>query len=198
LEYFKEIALGMEFGYASEVTSKWNSDMTVFVNGNPINEVLNELERIKNEINGLATDGFQIEVVNSQDQSNFYVYFGDGDEYARMFPSEANLVNSNLGLFHINWTNQDYIYSGHMYVNTTVTNSIQQKHLLREELTQSLGLAKDSPKYPDSIFQSEWTETNSYADIDKELIKLLYHPSMVSGLNANEVESVMVDIFSNN
>jgi len=35
LEYFKEIALGMEFGYASEVTRKWKGGMKIFVDGNP-------------------------------------------------------------------------------------------------------------------------------------------------------------------
>ena len=34
IEYFNEIALGFEFGGASEVTRKWKNDMKIFVGGN--------------------------------------------------------------------------------------------------------------------------------------------------------------------
>ena len=33
IEYFNEIALGFEFGSASEVTRKWKNDMKIFVGG---------------------------------------------------------------------------------------------------------------------------------------------------------------------
>ena len=39
-----------------------------------------------------------------------------------------------------------------MYVDTYRTNITQAKHLLREEFTQSLGLARDSDKYLNVFF----------------------------------------------
>ena len=33
IDYFKEIALGFEFGNASNITRKWNSDLRIFVGG---------------------------------------------------------------------------------------------------------------------------------------------------------------------
>ena len=74
-----------------------------------------------------------------------------------------------------------------MYVDIYRANTIEQRHLLREELTQSLGLAKDSFKYPNSIFQSSWTQTLNYMEIDKDMIRY-YHPNMSTGLNALAVE----------
>jgi hypothetical protein len=50
-----------------------------------------------------------------------------------------------------------------------------QKHLLREELTQALGLFNDSYKYDNSIFQQSWTTTTDYAPIDVKLIEMLYN-----------------------
>ena len=50
-----------------------------------------------------------------------------------------------------------------------------QKHLLREELTQSLGLRNDSYTYPESIFYSNWTNTTEYTELDKSLIDMLYN-----------------------
>jgi len=196
IEYFKDIALGFEFGNTSEITRKWNSKMKILVGGSPSSEMLAELERIKIEINDLLTDGFTIEIVNDSIQSNYYIFLGSANNYVKIFPNQSNLVGSNWGLFHVYWNSKNQLNEGHMYVDIDRANAIEQKHLLREEFTQSLGLAKDSPQYIESIFQSEWTTTNEYADIDRDLIRLLYHPDMAAGLNAIQVEEVLIEILS--
>lgn len=197
IKYFKDVALGFEFGNASNITRKWNSELKVFYGGAPNAELLSELEKIRSGINELTTDGFQVTTVNDSLQSNYYIFFGSGTEYSELFPSQSNLVDSNLGLFSVFWNSQNQFTSGHMYVDIMRTNSTEQKHLLREELTQSLGLAKDSPLYMESIFQSERTTTTSYALIDKDLIRLLYHPMMSTGLNENQVDEILRKILTN-
>ncbi len=194
ISYFKEIALGLEFGGASKITRKRTSTMRIFVGGTPDSEHFGELEKIKNEINSLATDGFSIEIISDSTQSNFYIFFGSGDAYGEIFPSLNNLIDSNWGLFSIFWNNNSEITTGYMYVDIERANPAAQKHLLREELTQSLGLAKDSFLYQTSIFQQDWTTTNEYVDIDKDLIRLLYHPDMSVGLNSSQVDDVLTDI----
>lgn len=194
IDYFKDIALGFEFGNASEITRKWNSEMKIFVGGTPSSELINELENIRTELNGLVSDGFKMSIVNDSLQSNYYIYFGSGISYAELFPNLSDLINSNWGLFSVYWNGQSQLTSGRMYVDIARANLTEQKHLLREELTQSLGLAKDSPKYQESIFQSAWTTTTEYAAIDKELIRLLYHPQMNSGLNDNQVDFILREI----
>ena len=196
IDYFKDIALGFEFGNTSNITRKWNSEMKVFIGGEPSFELLAEFEKIRTEINELKTDGFNVTVVDDSLQSNYYIFFGSGTKYAEMFPDEANLVNSNWGLFYLLWNGQNQFYSGHMYVDIIRANSIEQKHLLREEFTQSLGFARDSQLYMESIFQSDWTTTIEYAPIDKELIRLLYHPEMSIGLNELQVDNALREILS--
>ena len=196
IDYFKDIALGFEFGNTSNITRKWNSEMKVFIGGEPSFELLAEFEKIRTEINELKTDGFNVTVVDDSLQSNYYIFFGSGTKYAEMFPDEANLVNSNWGLFYLLWNGQNQFYSGHMYVDIIRANSIEQKHLLREEFTQSLGFARDSQLYMESIFQSDWTTTIEYAPIDQDLIRLLYHPKMSVGLNELEVDNALREILS--
>ena len=66
--------------------------------------------------------------------------------------------------------------SGKMYVDLVRNGDVESyKHLLREELTQSLGLFNDSWDYPESIFYQAWTTTTEYAPIDSELIDMLYN-----------------------
>jgi len=194
IDYFKDIALGFEFGDASSITRKWNSELRIFIGGEPNAELTEELDNIRTEINELATDGFDVNIVNDSLQSNYYIFFGKGAKYSEIFPSQSNLVNSNLGLFSVYWNDQNHFTSGHMYVDTFRANSLVQKHLLREELTQSLGLGKDSPKYLESIFQSASTTVTEYASIDRDLIRLLYHPEMSVGLNENQVNEVLIGI----
>jgi hypothetical protein len=49
------------------------------------------------------------------------------------------------------------------------------KHVLREELTQAMGLLNDSWKYPESMFYDGVSEPTEYAPIDRELIDILYN-----------------------
>ncbi|NND06837.1 MAG: DUF2927 domain-containing protein [Saprospiraceae bacterium] len=120
--------------------------------------------------------------------SNYYIYFGSGRDYARLFPVQANLIKSNFGLFRIYWNGQQLTW-GHMYVDVFRVTTMEQLHLLREELSQSLGLPKDSYQFPGSIFQQSCaTKTTDFMEIDKDLIPLLYHPRMLTNLNRSQVE----------
>ncbi len=185
--YFKEIALGFEFGNASAITRKWRSPMRVFVGGQANRELRDELATIVGEINALATDGFSVAMVADSVQSNYYVFLGTGERYSELYSSQSGLVNDNWGLFSVFWNGQNEINRGHMYVDTERADLKAQKHLLREEFTQSLGLARDASIYPLSIFLSDWSTTTAYADVDRDLIRLLYHPKMRIGLDEEQV-----------
>ncbi|NOU47522.1 MAG: DUF2927 domain-containing protein [Bacteroidales bacterium] len=194
IDYFKDIALGFEYGDASNITRRWNTEMRVFIGGEPNAGLLTEFEKIRTEINALATNGFKVTVVNDSSQSNYYIFLGTGTKYAKIFPNESDYVNFNWGLFFVYYNGQNQFYSGHMFVDIMRANPMEQKHLLREEFTQSLGLAQDSPLYMESIFQSEWTATTNYAPIDMDLVRLLYHPKMSIGLNETRVDKVLREI----
>lgn len=193
--YFRSIALGFEFGNASRITRKWAGPMRIFIGGEATQAHLTELDHIISEINSLAEDGFEMMIVDDTLQSNYYLFIGHHRDYQRMFPSLSDLILSNWGLFSLWWDSSNNLNRGIMYVDTERPNDREQLHLLREELTQSIGLARDSGRYPDSIFQQEWTTVTSYAEIDRDLIRLLYHPSMTTGLNTTTVVPVIREIF---
>lgn len=188
LNHFLNVALGTEYGSGFQVTQKWTSEMNIFIGGRPNDELLSELVLIKDEINTLVTDGFSINIVNDSLQSNFYLFFGPPSEYTHLFPEQSSYIQDNQdGLFHINMNNKFEIVSGHMFVNIDITDSERKKHILREELTQSLGLSNDVA-YPRSIFHFEISSLTSYHRIDKEIIRLLYHSNMRPGLDRNLAE----------
>jgi hypothetical protein len=164
------------------------------VGGNKTPALLEELTKIVSEVNTLATDDFNIRIVADSLEMNYYIFLGSANNYANIYPSQADLVAKNWGLFNIFWDSSDRIYAGRMYVDIDRASDVEEKHLLREELTQSLGLAKDSWRYPESIFQLNWTTTNAYASMDKELIRLLYHPEMETGIDKSRAETLLTQI----
>lgn len=191
VDYFTEIALGFEFSNASRVIRKWDNSMKVYVEGKEDSPLLmKELESIRQEINSLATDGFSVELVDKLNESNFYIFLGSAENYKKKSPQQSRFLQDNWGLFTVDWNKQHHLFAGKMYVDTHRANLRRQKHLLREELTQALGLGRDSEVYDESIFQQQWTETTQYAEMDKEIIRLLYHPLMTAGMNKTEVERV--------
>ena len=126
-------------------------------------DIVSELNSIINPI--------ELKIVSSKSEANYFVYFGSHEafktKYDLLFPSR---LDHNYGYFEV------YYDSGNMYVDLYRTSDQEaHKHLLREELTQSLGLLNDSYDYPESIFYQGWTTTTEFAPIDIELIDMLYN-----------------------
>ena len=193
IDYFVNVSLGFEFGGASQVTRKWKTEVKIFIGGDKSDEMLNELDRIINELEELTEHTFSI----TQDtvQSNFYIYFGTASGFVERFPPAQQHVASNWGLFYVYFNGLNEINGAVMYIDIVrTTDSDARKHLLREEFTQALGLARDSDKYPQSIFYGPWTTTTEYAPIDRDIIRLLYHPSVTTGLNETAVRNLLKDL----
>ena len=132
---------------------------------------MNELNRIVKELNDIINP-ITISVVSKRSDANFIIFLGSYQTFAKNHPEvHAERLKDNWGYFQI------YNNEGLMYVDVTRASNDEnaQKHLLREELTQSLGLCNDSYKYDNSIFYQGWTTTTEYAPIDRELIDMLYN-----------------------
>jgi len=187
-EYFLDIAFGSEFGGGYNNIRKWNRNVNIYVPETQYEQLNEELELIISELNLLLSKNVQLIKVMNEEDANYIIYFGDKDTYVQDYaPGAASQVENNWGLFLIFWNNWT-IEGGSMYVDVVRTKDINcQKHLLREELTQSLGLMNDSYSFPESIFYQEWTCTPEYADIDKQLIQILYDPKISAGMSREDV-----------
>lgn len=193
--YFKQIALGSEFGNSSQVIRKWNSDMRVFLKGDDIPHMNMALQQVISELNELI-DPISIVQVNNEVDANYIIFLGSGDQYASQIESNAApYVDENLGFFWVYWNADFQITRGSMYVDVfEVVDQDAQQHLLREELTQSLVLMNDSAENPESIFYQNWTTTTAYASIDREVIELLYNTPVEAGMDATTVDQVLQNL----
>jgi hypothetical protein len=176
LNYFCEVAIQAEWSNVKEV-HKWEDDIKIYKLGSWPKYMSDELDSIIAELNELIEQP-QILLSSKQEDANFKILLGTADEYLDIEPHSGN-TEVNWGYFRIHWNNKRIITRGSMYVDLENTSNNQLRmHLLREELTQSLGLMNDSEQYDDSIFYQDYSETTEFSEIDRLLIKLLYRPEI--------------------
>ena len=172
-EYFKKVAYGNEFNSGNTSLKKWSQDVKIYVFGDKRDYLMSELKDIVSELNGLIST-INITIVSNESDANLIVLFGSAQEYNEFESNSVGYTDQNQGLFIV--YGREELTHATMYVDIERTSTNDgQKHLLREELTQSLGLCNDSYDYPESIFYQGWTETTEYTEIDKELIQMLYN-----------------------
>jgi hypothetical protein len=170
IRYFNEVVMNTEFNGPRKTAYTWKTDMKIYVNGEKPEYLMSELKRIVDELNDIINP-IDIKIVSSPAEANYTIYIGSHVDFKNKYKLlEPQRLEKNWGYFEL------YAHSGIMYVDTYRNgNEVTQKHLLREELTQSLGLLNDSWEYPESIFYQGWTYTTEYAPIDRELIDMLYN-----------------------
>lgn len=194
VDYFQLIALETEYGQSIPLTKKWTKPMSIYISGDPSPALLTELDSIIAELNPLFSDGFNIELTTDSLSANYHIIFGDKATYSKIYPETATLLRENDGLFTY-YLNPDFsINYGHMFVEIDETPFRFQKHILREELTQSLGLPNDIDHYANSIFYKRWSDVQAYSNLDKEVIRLLYHPQMIPKMGVGSVTSILENI----
>ena len=72
------------------------------------------------------------------------------------------------------------------------------KSFIKEELIQPLGFFRDSEKHPSSIFYETATDggfATELSDLDKELMRLMYHPKMEIGASGMQAEKTILEIY---
>jgi len=75
-------------------------------------------------------------------------------------------------------------------VSTDVSEELRT-HLIREEVTQMLGLGQDSFLYPRSIFYQSFSLTDAFDPLDEAVIEMLYRPEVRIGMDERAVARVL-------
>jgi len=185
LAYFSEIALGAEFGDSSSTVRKWTRDVRIAVHGNPTDADLATLEDVLGDLNALI-DPIELSVVRSG--QNVDLYFAPESDFSRIAPE---YIPVNMGFFWTWWDSPGDIDQARVLISTTRVTQAERSHLIREELTQMLGLMNDSYAYPDSIFYQDWTETAAYSSLDEAVIVMLYSPGIEPGMDGDDALAVL-------
>ncbi|MDY0281908.1 MAG: DUF2927 domain-containing protein [Salinivirgaceae bacterium] len=190
LEYFTEIAFGSEFRnnktkYEPSLRY-WKSDINVHLNGHYTVDDSIEVLRVIAELNELINT---IDISLVGNFGNVNIYF----DCPSTFYNFPGFVPGNAGFFCV----KRFRIFPNGYILIDKWKSFNwRKHLIREELTQILGLMSDSYSYPESIFFQGWTDINEYSEIDRQLIRLLYNYNLPFGMKKSDFIQLINNIKS--
>ncbi len=191
LAYLSEIGFGAEYDSVDEGLHKWAQEIRIKIHGEPTDADLETLEQVVTELNNLLSG---IGLTLTEEAANVDIYFSPKSDFSAIEPS---YVPVNLGFFRV-WFDEDgAIHRGRILIATQETNQAERSHLIREELTQSLGLFKDSWRYSDSVFYEGWTTTSEFGPLDVSTIRLLYSTQVKPGMTRNQVQDVFSSQGSN-
>ncbi len=188
VEYLQEIGFCPEFELkkCDQVIKKWTSNVKVQIHGNYTESDEKELDNIISDLAELT--GLSIKKVSSNADIN--IYFVQQSKFNKYIP-EYDKIAPQEGLFATHY-NSNYIYYKATICIRDDTSELKKHHLLREELTQSFGLTRDSYSYTNSVFQQDpQYKPVEYAEIDKEIIRILYDDKIKPGMSPTEVISTL-------
>ncbi|MBD2462107.1 DUF2927 domain-containing protein [Oscillatoria sp. FACHB-1407] len=189
INYFLELALGSEFGDSSGVVRKWQGDVRIQYFGTPTQEDRRTLEMVIAEVNALTHGTIRLQLVDSR--PNVEIYFVPESSFSRY---EPNYRPRNLGFFWTWWNDDSILDRARILISTDGVNQRERSHLIREELTQSLGLMRDSHRYQNSVFYQGWTDVIQYSDLDETVISMLYRPEIRPGMTRSQVVAALTNL----
>lgn len=199
IDYFIEVGLGSESGNIPAITRKWITPMKIFIKDEATIEFsLDIIKQSVDEFNSLVTDGFTVEIVNDSIISNAYLFLGTVSDFENLYPDLPS--PSITGFASVYTNNNNNIYKVVIFINPQILFSgTRKKNVIKEELMHSLGFLKHSSKYPESILYSDSNSSNpgfseEYSQRDRDIIRLLYHPSVSSGLDSIHVAEILKNI----
>ncbi len=194
--YFVEIAMKNEVYQTDINIRKWTKDVKLhFVGTHPIFSatVEEEREKIVEELDELI-DEISIEIVDNEEEANVIGYFGFYNDYVEIYEPEFEglFPSTPKGAFNIKNRKGD-ICSATFFININEVGPDILKSVIREEMTQIMGLPNDSETYFESVFYQGFPPNwpTEYAEIDKQIISLLYSDDIKPNMNECKVRKVL-------
>lgn len=183
LEYFAEIAFGGEFS-GTPFIHKWVGDVDVRLEGAYTEEDAAELQRVLAELGDLT--GLRVRLTTST-TAQMAVYYVSRDSMQVVLPQ---YTPGNDGYVYVTWNAGGALQRATVTIDRAVAPRFR-RHLVREEVTQGFGLLQDSYRYPESIFQQDYTDVTKYAPIDRTVIRMLYEPEVRPGMDEAQAMAVL-------
>lgn len=173
-DYYDTIVNYVEGNNHIQTTTKYKKDVLIYVVGDKKPYLMVELNKIINDLNNLINT-INVKIVSTKDKCNMLVYLGTVKDYSKI--TKDILKRSNVNGYGVIYSDLQYnITYSEAFVNLGKVKDIKrQKHILREEVTQAMGLTNDTYQYFNSIFYQGYSNVTEYSNLDKEVIKLFYN-----------------------
>lgn len=191
IDYFNEVCLDAEFTNSGDPTKlqKWDEPIFFIINGACTDEDIQMIIDFTNWLNTI--DGFPgIEETLDPSQANLQIFFRDSQGLVDLMGD--SFIGCDGGVTF--WYNEDRIHDATICYSTEIPQIVRNSVIL-EEIYNGLGPAQDTSLRTDSIIYAYYSEPQSLTEIDELILKLLYHPDMQCGMNAEACEAVIRKLY---
>ena len=189
ITYFNEVCLDAEMvnsGDASRL-QKWAVPICYSLEGAPTDRDMEQLEQFTAWLNNI--DGFP-GISEAQDEANLRIHFCTQQEMLELMGDGFTDMDGAVTF----WYSEDEIYDAIICCRTDLTQELRNSVIL-EEIYNGLGPIQDTCLREDSIIYNDYTEPQALSPVDELILKLLYHPSMTCGMDAEQCEAVLRQLY---
>ena len=189
--YFNEVCLDSEFIDSGDPTKiqKWMNPICYTVYGSPTEEDLEVLDGFTAWLNTLQ--GFPgIQPADSPEQTNLRLHFTGEEEMVSLMGENAYGLDGMVTF----WYDNDIIYDEIICIRTDIDQYVRNSVIL-EEIYNGLGPVQDTMFREDSIIYQMYSTPQSLTEVDELILKLLYDPTILCGMDAQECETVIRSLY---
>ena len=189
--YFNEVCLDAEFVNDGDpsLLQKWTSPICYIINGEPTQEDLTTLESITGWLN--TVEGFPgISETSIDAEANLHIYFCGEDQMINILGTDFYGCDGGVTF----WYMDNEIYNANICYRTDIDQYVRNS-VIQEEIFNGLGPVQDTDLREDSIAYSGYSTPQELTQIDKLILTLLYHPQLSCGMNTEECEAVIRQLY---
>ena len=189
--YFNEVCLDAEFvnsGNAS-LLQKWITPIHYTLYGEYTAEDLAVLSSFTDWLNTI--DGFPgIFIATTAEDANLRIHFCSQSDMIDLMGDQFLEMDGAVTF----WYSDDAIYDAVICYRTDLDQHLRNSVIL-EEIYNGLGPIQDTALRPDSIIYQEFSETQQLSPMDALILQLLYHPSLLPGMDSYACETAIRSLY---
>ena len=189
--YFNEVCLDSEIinGGDPSFVQKWGVPIFYSLYGDYTEEDLSSLSSFTRWLNTI--EGFPgIFETLGPEYTNLQIHFCSQN-------SMVDLMGDNFwgmdGAVTF-WYSEDEIYDAIICYRTDLDQYLRNSVII-EEIYNGLGPIQDTSLRPDSIIYQGFSQPQWMSPVDELILRLLYHPNILPGMNAQQCEQVIRSLY---
>ena len=190
ITYFNEVALDVEFSTGSgdpSLIQKWEIPLVYRLYGDYTEKDLQILTDFCSYLNNI--DGFPgIRQATTEEFPNLKIYFYNYSNFVNVLGN--NFADADGAVNYWYHTDTNDIYDSTIYIRTDIDQEVRNS-VIQEEIYNGLGLTQDTDLREDSIIFSGYSFPQELTEIDDLLLRLICHPDIKPGMNAEACETVI-------
>ena len=190
--YFNEVCLDAEIVNAGDATllQKWDAPIHCALHGDYTDDDYATLTTMFDWLN--TVEGFPgIDVTENIYDANLWIHFCSQEEMCNILGDNFYGMDGGVTFWY---DGENRIYDATICYRTELDQHLRNSVVL-EEIYNGLGPVQDTQLRPDSIIYAEFSQPQALTEMDELILRLLYHPDMICGMNAEECAEVIRQLY---